>query len=219
MRNRVIASLRSADDDSIRTAAQNISQNIVYEHPTLSELATALVALVNPSSAAETKDRLRHIADMIHKFSADIPSPNYNLASSSGPITVLLTGSTGNVGSHILVALLAEPRVEKVYTLSRPASQGEDRQRAAFVERGLPEVLLDTGKLVSFVGDPNQPELGLKHEDFVEVSPPPLDFIPPLTFDEDTTIVDACHSQCLASRLQPVALVFRKPNLRHPEAR
>lgn len=169
LRNRVIASLRSADDDSIRTAAQNISQNIVYEHPTLSELATALVALVNPSSAAETKDRLRHIADMIHKFSADIPSPNYNLASSSGPITVLLTGSTGNVGSHILVALLAEPRVEKVYTLSRPASQGEDRQRAAFVERGLPEVLLDTGKLVSFVGDPNQPELGLKHEDFVEI--------------------------------------------------
>lgn len=166
----------------MRIAAQNISQNIVYEHPTLSEFATAIVTLVNPSSAAETKDRLQHITDMVQKFSIDMPSPNYSMTRSSGPITVLLTGSTGNVGSHILVALLAEPQVEKVYTLNRSASQGEDRQRASFVERGLPEVLLDTGKLVSLVGHTNHSELGLNHETFVEVSSSLLYIIPALRF-------------------------------------
>lgn len=153
-------------------AAQRIPQNVVYAHPTLSELAATIMAIINPGSATTMKDHCRHITEMIGKYSADIPTPVYTAQTVQleGPITVLLTGSTGHVGSHVLASLLAKPWVEKVYTLNRLSTQSEDRQRASFVERGLSESLLDGGRLVPLVGDLTSPELGLGHRTFSEAS-------------------------------------------------
>lgn len=173
LRNHVVGSLQSKNEERFREAAQrSIPQNIVYAHPTLSELATIIVAIVNPGSVTEVKDHCRHITEMIEKYLADIPTPVYTGHAVQGPITVLLTGSTGYVGSHVLASLLADSRIEKVYTLNRLSTQSEDRQRASFIERGLPEYLLDGGKLVPLVGDLTTPELGLEHSAFSEASFP-----------------------------------------------
>lgn len=172
LRNHIVGSLQSKNEERFREAAQRVPQNIVYAHPTLSELATAIVAIVNPGSVTEVNDHCRHITEMIEKYSVDIPTPVYTGHAVQGPITVLLTGSTGHVGSHVLASLLADPRIEKVYTLNRLSTQSEDRQRPSFVERGLPEYLLDGGKLVPLVGDLTTPELGLGHSTFSEVSFP-----------------------------------------------
>lgn len=155
---------------------------MVYEYSTLSELAVGVAALVDPTTVGVQKDHLRLIEELVDKYSANIATPSHKKdATTSGNIVVLLTGSTGNVGSHVLAALLAEPRVTKVYTLNRgvAAVAGGDRQRAAFEARGLPTALLDGDKVVQLYGDLTRVGFGLdtdvlKEVYFLRCSAPPI---------------------------------------------
>ena len=91
---------------------------------------------------------------------------------------VVLTGTTGSLGSSLLDELLDCPNVKRVYCLIR--SLGEDttaRQLTNFKERGL-----DVEKLKSAIGsrvyihdvDFGRPDLGLSPADYEEVYLTPL---------------------------------------------
>lgn len=88
------------------------------------------------------------------------------------PTTVLLTGSTGNLGSHILASLLQDDRVACIFAHNRPSKVGEtimSRQRASFEAQGLNIKLLESAKLVLIEGDLTQVSLGLSDEVFAKV--------------------------------------------------
>ena len=102
---------------------------------------------------------------MLASYAAHLPTPLAPASPAEGPAVVLLTGSTGNVGSHVLAALLAEPRVARVYALNRSAGRHADVFRA----RGLPGALLGGGKLVELRGDVTAERLGLDVGVFDEV--------------------------------------------------
>lgn len=104
---------------------------------------------------------------MIAKYSADLPSFKEYRAPSSGAV-VLLTGSTGALGSHILNSLLSTSLVIEVITLNRSGNVAE-RQQAAFEERGIPTELLSSPKLTSVIGDMKQRGLGLNEIQLREV--------------------------------------------------
>lgn len=107
---------------------------------------------------------------MLATYTDHLPRPVHPAdGSTPSHIAVLLTGSTGNVGSHILAALLAERRVDRVYTLNRPSSDGTNRQSLAFIERGLPLELLAQDKLVELSGDVTHDRLGLQPAVFENV--------------------------------------------------
>lgn len=171
LRNRIVATIRSSKDPEIQKAASSISQNFIFDHPTLNELASAIAAIVSPSSAgAREVNTATQIEQMLAKYAQDLSRPIYpaDKKTSKRPV-VLLTGSTGNVGSHILVALLREAQVQKVYTLNRPSSSVHARQEAAFVERGLPVDLLSDTKLVQLAGDVTAENFGLESAIFEQV--------------------------------------------------
>ncbi|KAK4693808.1 hypothetical protein P7C71_g3655, partial [Lecanoromycetidae sp. Uapishka_2] len=63
-------------------------------------------------------------------------SPDYLPRRSTETLTVLLTGSTGSLGSYLLDSLLANPKVEKIYCLNRSES-ARARQTSANTARGL----------------------------------------------------------------------------------
>lgn len=220
LRNRIIGALRSSHDGAVRQAANNVPQNMVYDYSTLSELAIAVAALVDPTTVGVQKDHLRLIQELVDKYSTNIVPPSYkNDPTNTGSLVVLLTGSTGNVGSHVLAALLTEPRVAKVYTLNRGAAAvaGGDRQRAAFEARGLPTALLDGAKVVQLYGDLTRNGLGLDADVLKEVCWPVTlcstnHSVPCLP---DYNQRDAYHSQRMASRLQPSAVFFRQPHRRN----
>jgi hypothetical protein len=87
---------------------------------------------------------------------------------------VLLTGTTGGLGANILASLIGDEAVSRVYALNRPSKGGEglgERQRGAFVERGLEgyvSVLEDSqdgdggGKVVLLEGDTGVVGFGLE---------------------------------------------------------
>jgi thioester reductase-like protein len=78
---------------------------------------------------------------------------------------VLVTGTTGTIGSNVLAQLVVDPKVGKVYALNREGSTPSDvRQRIALRDRGLDPSVVDSPKVVFLEGTVSQPRLGLVDE-------------------------------------------------------
>jgi len=78
---------------------------------------------------------------------------------------VLVTGTTGTIGSNVLAQLVADPKVGKVYALNREGSTSSDaRQRIALRDRGLDPSVVDSPKVILLEGTVSQPKLGLADE-------------------------------------------------------
>ena len=109
---------------------------------------------------------------MIAKYTADLPTAKAKTkakAHDNAAPAVLLTGSTGNIGSHILAYLLSDERVGCLHTLNRPSADPLRRLRSAFSERGLPVELLDDSRFVSLAGDITRDNFGLEEAQYKEV--------------------------------------------------
>lgn len=147
-------------------AAKNVSQNFIFDHPTVHQLANAIHALVYPEGNSKPDSNLQQTRHMIAKYTANMPEAHSRKRKSGGSAVVLLTGSTGNLGTHILAALLADEGVSRVWTLDRSSSDTStaDRLAAAFADRGLPLDILSSSKLTSLTGSFNLPYFG-QHQD------------------------------------------------------
>jgi len=85
---------------------------------------------------------------------------------------VLVTGTTGSLGCHLLETLYSCCEVDRVYAFNRSAKHGAclyDRQKVALVERGIDSHILDTGKIVLVEGDLTKPLFGLSDQAFNEI--------------------------------------------------
>ncbi|KAJ7278022.1 putative polyketide synthase [Mycena rebaudengoi] len=81
--------------------------------------------------------------------------------------TVLLTGSTGALGCHLLAHLLGKDNIQHVYALNRRNPHGltvVDRQTAALQKQGLPTHLACSEKLTLIVGDLGDVDFGISFE-------------------------------------------------------
>lgn len=166
MRNRILAALRSGSDARVQKAASHISPSFIFEHSTLHELAKGLAFVIASGDGIEP-DLESDIKAMLNNYANHL-SPANPSRTRQAPTAVLLIGSNGALGAHILAALLHEPRIHQVYTLNRSSSHA-GRQVAAFRECGLPESILDSPKLVQLCGDITEERLGLEQSAFEQV--------------------------------------------------
>lgn len=168
LRNRIINALRRSSDPAICKAASAIPQNFVFDNPTIQQLTTAILVHLFPTAEVDPdRRRLRQIEELIEKYSADLPQ----LAATRAAV-VMLTGSTGSLGSHILAALLRDEGISKVYTFDRPVPDVTAAQRLhnTFTERGLSVELLASAKVTALTGDLNAHHFGLDEAMYNEVS-------------------------------------------------
>jgi hypothetical protein len=121
------------------------------------------------------------IENMIEKYSAGLWDSTRHIA--AGPVdesrlsqddhVVVLTGSTGGLGSYLLASLLQREDVSVVYAFNRPprgtASSIQRRQESRFEDRGLDVTLLQSEKLVYVETDTSQDDLGLDKELYQKV--------------------------------------------------
>jgi len=112
---------------------------------------------------------------MVEKYSSSFSSRQVreDAASTSAACNVVLvTGTTGRLGSHLLAALATRPDVKTVYALNRaPASDIEERQRKTFESWGLDTEILRSGKIVLMTADLAKPFFGLAEDVYSEASP------------------------------------------------
>ncbi|KAL9594502.1 MAG: hypothetical protein Q9219_006996 [cf. Caloplaca sp. 3 TL-2023] len=157
--------LKSSITAQNERAARGVSAKLVYSNPTLSKLASAIQALLNPSADLEEDTegaRIKEMERLVEEFSAELPSSDVRKPRSiEGGHVVLLTGSTGSLGSYMLDVALTTPDVKKVICLNRRA-HSQDQQSASHAARGL---IHDWHHKVEFLqADLSKPRLGLDED-------------------------------------------------------
>ncbi|KAI9458226.1 acetyl-CoA synthetase-like protein [Boletus coccyginus] len=160
LRNLIVNALRNATDAHARGSVSLVSPN--------SPRIASLVGEHGVSQSLDTKQQ--HVAamnTMIEKHCARLSGS----AGVTNGTVVLLTGSTGGLGSFLLSQLLKNRRVERVYALNRTASSTsiEERQSSAFLDKGLSVDLLNSGKLVYVKADASRDNCGLASELYEEI--------------------------------------------------
>ncbi|QRV95149.1 AMP binding enzyme [Ceratobasidium sp. AG-Ba] len=162
--------LISSCDPEAQQLVGIISPQTIFTRPSVSQLAEYIVHHLTHRQAASANDarhaHINEITSMIHRYTSLRPSaPLQNTRLTVE--RVVLTGTTGALGSHLLAQLLADDRVAQVWTLNREASNSRSvlyRQRESFIDKGLNVELLESKKLVLVESDLTDAELGLGEE-------------------------------------------------------
>ncbi|KAJ7625856.1 putative aminoadipate reductase [Roridomyces roridus] len=174
LRHRIVGALRNSEH---KGAAAQIPQNIAYSHPAIQDLAAAIAQVVRGGDAAGSEsdsidDQKAAVEAMITKYSQGFDSPIPAMATTprSSDAVVLLTGTTGALGSHILAMLLESASVQRVYAFNRRGRTViSERQHDAFVDRSLNTELLSSAKLVFLEGDTAKADLSLPMDVWTEL--------------------------------------------------
>ncbi len=160
----------------MRVQGEDIEQNVVNAHPTTASLGQFLSSsatdkintnAMTPSSHAEEMEK------MVEEFTRDFPRHTPTREAPKEEV-ILVTGTTGTLGTYILEKLIATPSVQRIYALNRPAKDKhttlQKRQIDAFRTHGVHESLLDSPKLVLLEGNTTLTDLGLPRQQFQEIA-------------------------------------------------
>jgi len=129
--------------------------------------------VIDPSQSANNADGsidlYSEMENMIRKYSQKFPRHQPSIERTTGDV-ILLTGSTGGLGSYILEALIRDSTVSRIYAFNRKSSRVsgslQERQRASFEDRDIDVSLFESEKVVLLEGDTAAERLGLDQDVF-----------------------------------------------------
>lgn len=136
---RLVRGLKVSLQARSEKAASSITLRLIYKCPTAEALADTLTQLVEKGTVVcEQGSDTKAMSQMLEKYKTRIESmkPCKHRETAGTKATVLLTGTTGSLGSYILDALLADSEVSQVMCLNRSQTIAEQQQRIQ-AERGL----------------------------------------------------------------------------------
>lgn len=146
-----------------------VSPSVIYRHPTLRLLASFLVGNApDEGSRSESTDTLDKMASLLRLYTAALPrqvrkdrrmTVDGTEVARETNMRVVLTGSTGSLGSYLLDALYHSPQVAGIVCLNR-GTDSADRQRSASESRGLTSDW-DERRVLFLEADLSAPLLGL----------------------------------------------------------
>ena len=141
---------------------RKLGRNVIFDTANIDRLATHLYALrIDNISPEEDEDEIEEMEKMIRKYSKLEKHVPGSTSTPEGHV-VVLTGSTGSLGAHVLDSLLAQPDVRSVYCLVR-GENGRERVLEALRQRGL-RASSDKTRLVALTSDLSREDLGLSPE-------------------------------------------------------
>lgn len=155
---------------SVKTA-KTLTQNVVFEHPSIRELAAYLLGKTD-TEAADIESEMRALTDKYSDFTSIVSSPQQSSQQSKG--FVLVTGVTGSLGAHLVVKLVQDSSIERVYCLVRASSIDNATQRTTksmnqrMVLNSLSQT--DRKKIISYPCDLAKENLGLDDSVYDEIS-------------------------------------------------
>lgn len=150
----------------------NLAPSTIYTNPSVAKLTAAIesLALENPGDGEMAEEaRADAINDVLEKYSSFPTSIPAQSRISKKPLeTVVLTGSTGALGSYLLELFATSTSVSKVYCLNRSADS-EKRQSAVSASRGL-RSKWDPQRVIFLTSDLSKEDLGLGSKRYSEIA-------------------------------------------------
>ena len=155
--------------------------NFVYDHPTIASLAKFLQELATGAtdeaikSVSSRADAMRAMVEKYNKFTSSRLDKSTGGNGTAGDV-VIVTGTTGALGSYLLAELIRNNGVSVVYALNRAGRKGTaatvaERQKKSLLERGLEaDGILASEKLVLLEVNLTLPRFGLADDLYEKVS-------------------------------------------------
>ncbi|GJJ05917.1 putative secondary metabolism biosyntheticenzyme [Clathrus columnatus] len=138
---------------------RNLPSSFVYQSPTIN----ALSQLIAQASRSEIyhhhtdtlERRTKRLENMIQQYTSNWPEHHPQKEYVNDEEVILLTGSTGGLGSQLLAQLVEIPTITKIYALNRPGGgkSSYERHVEAFEDRGNDVEILNSSKIVFLEGD------------------------------------------------------------------
>lgn len=136
--------------------------NFVYQHPTASALGKFIHDLTSTGVSRQLGNTVKGMTNLVDKYAKDFPAHNPSGGAIPQGEVVLITGTTGAIGSSTLAELYKASGVARIIVLSRKAiAPVLFRQKKALEERGLDPRIANSPKITLLEGDPALPGLGL----------------------------------------------------------
>lgn len=119
-----------------------LATRVVYSNPTPRKLAQYLIQIVKGADTNHGHDpneeQQQAMKQLHEKYTRDLPkSKQGRPEAATQSQTIVLTGSTGMLGSYLLDLLVSSPRVNRIICLNRAEDGGVKQQEAAMASRGL----------------------------------------------------------------------------------
>ncbi|TGJ82530.1 hypothetical protein E0Z10_g6254 [Xylaria hypoxylon] len=151
--------------------AETVATRVIYGNPTPERLAKYLLSRVRQGDVSTPSDEEGHEVESMNalwqKYTKDLPKakPGRPNPSDEGQV-VILTGSTGMLGSYMLDQMIKSPAVKRIICLNRAEDGGKKRQASAMRERGL---ATDDSKCTFLHADMSRFDFGLPRGTFNEL--------------------------------------------------
>ncbi|KAI0466489.1 putative NRPS-like enzyme [Xylaria cf. heliscus] len=138
----------------------------IYSNPTLSQLTESIFDVTNVVRRKENwqdeEQRVRNMQSLLDKYTASLPfAETARPAPQADGWVVLLTGSTGSLGSYILDELQRDTAVKRIICLDR-SSDAAQRHMQIGPKRGLDNI--DAGRVEFIKADLASHQFGLTAE-------------------------------------------------------
>jgi hypothetical protein len=156
-----------------------VPNDVVYQHASITRLVHyCLDAAKNKTTTAidtVVHDKTIEMRELVTRFTEGLPHFTAKAVDSSAHSegdVVLLTGTTGSLGAHILETMALRPDVRKIYALNRIGRIGttvDGRQRLALTERGIDPDFLQSDRVVLLNAELDKAGLGLDEAMLAEV--------------------------------------------------
>ncbi|OAG41651.1 hypothetical protein AYO21_04115 [Fonsecaea monophora] len=163
--------LRAKILQEVQLNGNSLPQNIVFEYPTISKLAAAILNIRDRKSG-ETRDVVKEMERLVEKYSEfpqHIPVP-----SKSTERCIVVTGATGSLGAHLVAQLVRRQDISEVCCLVRASSKSSARRRVieSMQRRAVYHTLpLDLRRKIScYPSDFSKPDLGLGVSVYASIS-------------------------------------------------
>ncbi|KAI1495797.1 hypothetical protein F5X99DRAFT_425705, partial [Biscogniauxia marginata] len=119
-----------------------LATRVIYSNPTPRKLAQYIFSIVRDGIESSPEDDEKHeiqaMEALWQKYTLDLPKPKEGRPDPADEDqTVLLTGSTGMLGSYMLSLMVSSPAVKKIICLNRAEDGGKKQQAKIMKERGL----------------------------------------------------------------------------------
>lgn len=169
VRNTMCRALKTSSDVNTRS----IAGNVVYEHPSIIELASWATSLVcpEPTTTPSLFNQVDEMVSVANKYTTKFPKHVGSVANPAGDI-LMITGTTGGLGASLLAEAAASNEVSTVYAVNRKAENGVslgERQRSSLIDQGLDPDILGSRKVIMVEADLNEPSFGIHPVAFEKV--------------------------------------------------
>ncbi|KAL3466049.1 hypothetical protein BJX64DRAFT_296438 [Aspergillus heterothallicus] len=110
--------LRSVILKTLSLGGQKLSQNFVFENPSIQAMADAIARLITGQQSQEQAPVEERMAALIEKYSQNFKTHMPVSREGTGEC-IIVTGATGSLGAHVVAQLVQSKRVRRVYCLVR----------------------------------------------------------------------------------------------------